>query len=129
MRLVGLLSVIRQVLYAIDMDPVFHVLIAQQRAIGELMIEPENTSPGQGRCIGFASFCLRLDNDRDFSSWFERIDAGIVKYAYNPEQGCNRLVELKERLSDLIEFLDPDLARFPLGHEERSRYLSRAGGA
>jgi hypothetical protein len=121
-KFVGLLSVIRQVFYAIDLDPVFHVLLAQQRAIGELMIAPDHVSPGQGRCIGFATFCYRLDNDRDFAAWFERIDAGIVGYAYHPNQGCNRLVELHVRLSELIEFLDPDLARFPLRHDERSRY-------
>lgn len=55
--------------------------------------------------------------------WFERIEAGIVKYADSPEHGGTRLSVLSDRLSDLIEFLDPDLTRFPLRHEERSRYL------
>ncbi len=122
-KLVELLSTIRRVLFAVDLDPAFHVPIGQQRAVGELMIEPQRTTPGQGQCIGFATFCLRLDNDRDFAVWFDRIEAGIVGYAQHPEQGCNRLVELNARLSDLIEFLDPDLTRFPLRHEERSRYM------
>jgi hypothetical protein len=122
-RLVELLSVIRRVLFATDLDPVFHVPTGHQRAVGELMIESDHATPGQGRCIGFATFCKRLDHDSYFASWFERIEAGIVEYAHHPEQGGNRLVELNARLSDLIEFLDPDLTRFPLRQEERSRYL------
>lgn len=122
-RLVELLSVIRRVLFATDLDPVFHVPAGHQRAVGELMIESDHATPGQGRCIGLATFCKRLDHDSYFASWFERIEAGIVEYAHHPEQGGNRLVELNARLSDLIEFLDPDLTRFPLRQEERSRYL------
>jgi hypothetical protein len=123
-ELVELMSVVRRVLFADDFNPVFHVPTGHQRSVGELMIVPDNAATGQGRCIGFATFCQRLDNDRDFAAWFERIEAGIVEYAHHPEQGVNRLAELSARLSDLIEFLDPDLTRFPLRHEERSRYLA-----
>jgi hypothetical protein len=122
-QLVELLSVIRRVLFASDLDPVFHVPTGHQRAIGELMIAPDHAMPGYGRCIGFAAFCRRLEADHTFASWFERIEAGITGYADQPEQDCNRLAELNLRLSGLIEFLDPDLARFPLRDEERSRYL------
>jgi hypothetical protein len=123
-KLVELLSVIRRVLFALDLDPVFHVPTGHQRAVGELMIAPDHATPGQGRCIGFATFCQRLDNEPNFAAWFERIEAGIIGYAYHPQQGGKRLAELNARLSDLIEFLDPDLTRFPLRQEERSRYLS-----
>lgn len=122
-RLVELLSVIRRVLFATDLDAIFHVPTGHQRALGELMIAADHATPGQGRCIGFATFCERLGNDRNFADWFVRIEAGIVRYADSPEQGGMRLSVLNERLSDLIEFLDPDLTRFPLRHEERSRYL------
>lgn len=111
-------------LFAVDLDPVFHVPTGHQRALGELVIAPDHGTPGQRRCIGYAAFCQRLDNHREFRSWFERIEAGIVAYAYHPEQGGKRLAEFDARLSDLIEFLDPDLTRFPLRDEERSRYLS-----
>ena len=90
-RLVELLSVIRRVLFATDLDPVFHVPTGHQRAVGELMIESDHATPGQGRCIGFATFCKRLDHDSYSASWFERIEAGIVEYAHHPEQGGNRL--------------------------------------
>lgn len=121
-KLVELLSVIRRVLFAADLDPVFHVPNGHQRAVGELMIAADNAAPGRGRCIGFAEFCHRLDTDRDYATWFKRIEASITAYAQHPEQGANRLTQLDTRLSDLIEFLDPDLTRFPLRHEERSRY-------
>jgi hypothetical protein len=123
-KLVELLSVIRRVLFAVDLDPVFHIPTGHQRAVGELMIAPDHATPGQGRCIGFATFCQRLDKDPGFAAWFERIEAGIVGYAHQSDQGSSRLAELNARLSDLIEFLDPELVRFPLRHEERSRYLS-----
>lgn len=123
-RLVELLSVIRRVLFATDLGAIFHVPTGHQRAIGELMIATDHLTPGQGRCIGFATFCERLDNNQSFAGWFERIDAGIAKYASSTEQGGTRLSVLNERLSDLIEFLDPALTRFPLRHEERSQYWS-----
>lgn len=53
-----------------------------------------------------------------------RIKAGIVIYAEDSHKAGRRLAELNARLTDLIEFLDPDLAWFPLRKEERSRYLS-----
>jgi hypothetical protein len=129
-----LLSVIRRVLFADDLDPVFHVPNGHQRAVGELMIAADTTASGRGRCIGFAEFCRRLDTDRDYAAWFKRIEAGITAYAHHPKQGAhhpkqgahhpkqgaNHLTQLDTRLSDLIEFPDPD--RFPLRHEERSRY-------
>lgn len=57
-------------------------------------------------------YCKRLDSDQDFAAWFERIETGIVWYAYHSMQGSNRLAELNARLSELIEFLDPDLGTF-----------------
>jgi len=121
-KLVELLSIIRRVLFAADLDPVFSVPTGLQRAVGELMIASDHATPGQGRCIGFAEFCLRLDNDPDFAVWFERVEAGIGEYTHGAERGSNLLIELNARLSDLIDLLDPDLTRFPLRHEERSRY-------
>lgn len=124
-RLVELLSMVRRVLFAVDLGQFFHVPIGQQRGIGELMIVPDSTSEGRGwRCIGFAEFCSRLDNDPSFSAWFERLERAIVEYAMRPEQGNNRLVELNLRLTDLIDFFDADGARFPLRNEERAHYMA-----
>jgi hypothetical protein len=65
------------------------------------MIAADHVTPGQGRCIGFATFCERLGNDRNCAGWFERIEAGIVRYADSPEQGSTRLSGFSDRLSDL----------------------------
>jgi hypothetical protein len=124
-RLVELLSMVRRVLFALDLNPIFHVPTGQQRAIGELMIVPDSADEGRGwRCIGFAEFCARLDNDSSFLAWFERPERAIIEYAMQPNQGHNRLVELNLRLTDLIDFFDADGSRFPLRNEERARYLS-----
>jgi hypothetical protein len=123
-RLVELLSIVRRVLFAVDLDPIFHVPIGQQRGIGELMIVPDLTGEGRGwRCIGFAEFCSRLDNDLIFSTWFERLERAIIEYSMRPKQDHNRLAELNLRLTDLIDFFDADGGRFPLRNEERARYL------
>jgi hypothetical protein len=118
------LSIIRRVLFALDLSPVFHVPTGQQRGIGELMIVPDQDGGGRSwRCIGFAEFCNRLDASPDFAAWFERLDLGITNYASHPAKNHDRLEELSDRLTQLIDFLDPARTRFPLRHEERPHYL------
>lgn len=123
-KVVELLSIIRRVLFAADLDGVFSVPTGQQRAVGELMIRGEEVMPGRVTCIGFAEFCRRLDDEPVFAGWLAPIEAGIVGYSHRAAGRSERLEELNARLSDLIDFLDPDLTRFPLRHEERSRYRS-----
>lgn len=123
-KVVELLSIIRRVLFAADLDGVFSVPTGQQRAVGELMIRGEEVTPGRVTCIGFAEFCRRLDDEPAFAGWLAPIEAGIVEYSHRAAGRSERLEELNARLSDLIDFLDPDLTRFPLRHEERSRYRS-----
>lgn len=128
-RLVEHLSTIRRVLFAVDLSPVFHVPNGYQRAIGELMIIQDPTPEGRGwRCIGFAELCVRLDSDESFAEWFKSLDSSIVEYANHPETGHDRLLELDHQLTDLIDFLDPTKVRFPLRHQERSRYLPTQRG-
>jgi hypothetical protein len=54
---------------------------------------------------------------------FQSLDDSIVKFANHPEVDRNRLAELDRQLVDLIDFLDPTKARFPLRHQERSQYF------
>ena len=123
-RLVELLSVVRRVLLARNLDPVYHVPAGHQRAIGELMITSDAGAESRGwRCIGFAEFCRRLDTDPEFAAWFARIEQGIVASCTPPGQGHNRLVELNLRLTDLIDFLDPDGHRFPMRDIETPSYM------
>lgn len=121
-KIVELLSIIRRVLFAADLDGVLSVPTGQQRAVGELMIKGEEVTPGRAGCIGFAEFCRRLDDEPRFAEWLAPIEDGIVEYAHRAARRSERLEELNLRLSDLIDFLDPELTRFPLRHEERSRY-------
>ncbi|GAA3911766.1 hypothetical protein GCM10023084_74790 [Streptomyces lacrimifluminis] len=119
------LTTIRRVLFAVDLDPIFHVPTGQQRAIGELMIVPERDGERRNwRCIGFAEFCARLDRDEYFAGWFKRVDQGVVNFA-SQAPGSNRLVELNMRLTELIDFLDPSQTRFPLRDQERPHYRSQ----
>jgi hypothetical protein len=91
-------------LFAVDLDPIFHLPTGQQRGIGESMIIADSTDEGRRwRCIGFAEFRPRLDNEPSFSAWFERLERSIVEYAKRPEQDNNRLVELNRRLTELSE--------------------------
>lgn len=130
-RLVEHLSLVRRVLFAPNLGPVYHVPTGQQRAIGELMITSDSaTEDKQWRCIGFAEFCARLERDPEFSAWFQRLEQGIAAYGTSTEQGqSRRLVELDLRLNELVDFLDPDGNRFPLRHEERPQYLLPPSGA
>ncbi|MBB5868763.1 hypothetical protein F4553_002142 [Allocatelliglobosispora scoriae] len=117
------LSIIRRVLFAADLDPVLHIPTGQQSAIGEIMIEAGGSETANGwRCIGFATFCARLDTDPVFSQWFDRVVDGLEAYATGLVPGEERLVELNHRLTGLIDFLDPDLTRFPTRHQAESTY-------
>jgi hypothetical protein len=82
----------------------FLIWRGEQRAIGELMIEPE-TVPA--RCIGYAQFLER--DDPAFRRWFARLETDIGKLASGPNR---RLVDLQHALVDLIRELDPEGMRY-----------------
>jgi hypothetical protein len=76
----------------------------EQRAIGELMIEPAN---GQVQCMGYASFMGR--REPGFRSWFERLEADVDTLA----GGTNpRLFKPQHALIELIRELDPRGLRY-----------------
>lgn len=83
----------------------FQIWRGEQRAIGELMIDPDAT-PVQ--CIGYAAF---TQNDLPASlPWFRRLEADIEEIATTPNP---RLVELQHALVDLVRELDQDEIRYP----------------
>jgi hypothetical protein len=49
-----------------------------------------------------------------FAAWFERLERGIANYVSKPEKNHNRLAELGDRLTQLIDFLDPTRTLFPV---------------
>lgn len=83
----------------------FQIWRGEQRAIGELMIDPE-AKPVQ--CIGYAAF---TQNERPASlPWFRRLEAEIDEIATKPNR---RLFELQHALVDLVRELDPHKIRYP----------------
>jgi hypothetical protein len=92
----------------------FMIWHGDQRAIGELMIEPSDESP---RCQGYAHFRNRLKDRPKFSEWFEQLKQDLDAVARQPTE---RLRKLQHALVDLVRELDPNGLRFP---EERMTKL------
>lgn len=107
-RLSELQDEICNVFLAKDLGPVFRVFRGDQRAIGERMIVEGKDGP---QCMGYAAFAR--SKDADFRYWFDQLRKDVDTFAANPASGEKRLVGLQHALVDLIEFLDPDCARFP----------------
>lgn len=88
-------------------DRCLQIFRTDQRAIGELMIDDTGDS-----CLGYASFCKRLDEEPEFWAWFEALSEGVHHLASMP-QPHPRLARLQVALMDLIDMLDPEAERFP----------------
>jgi hypothetical protein len=110
------LAAVRNVLQHDRGGPVFQIMNGQQRAIGEVMIEPvaepDETSPRQ-ETIGYAAFVVRRREHPDFAHWFDPLADDIALLAREPDRHLGRLIALQHALVDLMEFLDPDCVRLP----------------
>ena len=82
----------------------FLIWRGEQRAIGELMIEPD---AAPARCIGYAQFLER--DDPAFRRWFARLEGDVDQLASGPNR---RLLELQHALVGLIRELDPAGMRY-----------------
>jgi hypothetical protein len=94
----------------------FRIFRVDQRAIGELMLEPSGIGPSMDmpwQCIGYAAFCSRIEQDEEFGAWFARLDRDIRSLAAHRELARARLAALQNNLMDLIDFLDDPPLRFP----------------
>ena len=58
---------------------VFRIFRDEQRALGEIMLEPIEGELRRYQCIGYATFVRRLDEDSGFARWFERLGREIDK--------------------------------------------------
>lgn len=95
-------------------DP-FRIFRAEQRAIGELMLEQSGIGQSVDmpwQCTGYAAFCSRLEHDQSFASWFARLDRDVQGLDKSHEPGYARLSALQNNLMDLIDFLDDPPVRF-----------------
>jgi hypothetical protein len=96
--------------------PEFRIFRAHQRAIGEVMLEATLDAEAEAsrwQCLGYASFCSKLDQDGSFRAWFERLDRDVRELASGPGEARARLVALQSALIDLLDFLDESAVRFP----------------
>ncbi|WP_432198238.1 hypothetical protein [Streptomyces sp. bgisy027] len=97
----------------------------EQRAIGEcLAITTVGDLPGQ-RCLGYAQFVERLENDAVFSRWFARLGREIDSLSHTEPQILARLVHLQHELVAVVEFLDPQSERYPASHRQRIQSQAR----
>lgn len=87
-----------------------YIYRAEQRAIGEIMIQRNGDGTAPGTTIGYATFRCRLDDDQ-FARWFSRFEAGLQT---SPQPDTpDRLRAIQIAMVDLLDFLDPDHERFP----------------
>jgi hypothetical protein len=96
--------------------PQFRIFRNHQRAIGEIMLEATPDAEAEGgrwQCLGYASFCSKLDQDGSFRAWFERLDSDMRELASGPGAARARLAALQHALIDLLDFLDEEAVRFP----------------
>lgn len=107
------ISLIQQSLNRIDPSSnALRVFRAHQRAIGEVMTRAES-EPGRRRCLGYAEFCARLEDDPRFAYWFEPLLADVDLLAADTGPAVDRLTFLQQQLIALIDLLDPRGERFP----------------
>lgn len=102
-------------------DPVFRLFRGEQRAIGEVMLLPsESTSNGVPRweCRGYASF-IAAHEQPDFVRWLKPLEDDTAVMGYEPEKHVDRLVALQHSLLDLVDVLDPGGERVPLDDRQR----------
>jgi hypothetical protein len=124
-RLMRHITIIRRVMFDNQMDPLFWVVMGYQRALGELMIRPDDPSLVRARqCIGYAEFSSRLETDSTFAHWFDGLAADISELAKREVVRTDRLVALEGAVVDLIDFLDPHNVRYPLRRSRRVSEIS-----
>ncbi len=104
------------------LDSRFRIFRGEQRAIGELMIAQE-ADLAQSRCMGYASFCRRLDEDDQFTAYFSRLFHGIEGLSEYPELEVAELALLQNELIVLIDILDPQQLRFPKERRTKIRLI------
>jgi hypothetical protein len=98
------------------LQPQFRLFRGQQRAIGELMMVH---NPGGGTdCLSYPAFISKLDKDKEFAKWFERLLKDVDTFVTQDWNGNLRQVHIQWALVDLIDFLDPHRIRLTQNREK-----------
>ena len=100
----------------------FRIFRTDQRALGELMIDPDS-KPGERRCLGYAAFCSALESGGASAEWIRELIDHVELAAREPGMAQGRLARLQHQLIDMMDLLDPDGQRFP--SKQRSRFASK----
>jgi hypothetical protein len=97
----------------------FRLFRDEQRAVGEIMLEPTDNPDRRYQCIGYAAFVTQMDASPSFTRWFRRLGDEISQLA-EPEPGIlDRPAALQRALMDVIDALDPDRIRLPQEYLKR----------
>jgi hypothetical protein len=89
----------------------FRLFRDEQRALGEIMLEPVDGELRRYQCIG--TFAARLEADPAFSRWFQRLTSEVGPLADPAPGQLDRLIGIQQALVKVIDFLDPEGLRFP----------------
>lgn len=106
-RLLALLAQI-QAIFATDAPELGYMRVfrSHQSAIAEVMISDEGRGTRRVKCLGYATFVKRL-NDQDFARWFSHVRDDLEALAGREGMaGATRVATLQNHLVELIEFLD-----------------------
>ncbi|MBD2461481.1 hypothetical protein H6G89_10515 [Oscillatoria sp. FACHB-1407] len=102
-----------------NFDSTFQLFNGEQRAIGEIMMQPRSTDQTLGyECIGYAAFVQKM-SDSEFARWFIKLKADLNEITTQSTLSGERLILIHSRLIDLIDFLDPRCVRVPLKYRTR----------
>jgi hypothetical protein len=102
-------------------DPCFRLFRGEQRALGEVMlVRALDPHPGAPRweCLGYAAFVRALE-DPQTVRWFRRLRADIEVVAKDLRGHDIRLRLVQHRLMDILDTVDPEARRVPVGLRKR----------
>jgi hypothetical protein len=100
----------------------FRIFRVEQRAIGEIMLQSDGIGQSTEipwQCIGYATFCSKLEGDQSFASWFIGLDRDVRELPSEHRLNHARLPALQNSLIDLIDFLDDPPIRLPVNLRKR----------
>jgi hypothetical protein len=119
----GLMKCLASIQFALQDDgqasTAFRVFRGRQRALAELMMVPTGSTEGpRTECMGYATFCRRLD-DAHFAGWFAPLRSDVDTVAAESAEDSARLARLQNELITLMDLLDPERVRVPLEFRRR----------
>lgn len=104
-RLGECLAAVGQALSDRKLGP-FLILGGEQRALGELLVDPDSDEHGPPRCLSYPAFHAKLQDDARFAEWFKPLLDDVDAVLADPTMKLPRLAPATEALRVLVDFLD-----------------------